>query len=444
MQSDPDEKEFCVMNWFTRLFRRPVADWNFDSEQGDSEPEGTISVPRAARTVSDKMPSFSDSASSIEHRRRPNDERDRSRALRQAFRPSQPVQKLKLFSGRTQLLRRVIRAIQDQHMHVVVYGDRGIGKTSLLHVVRELAGNANYVVSYTSCGEDSDFYETMRTILGRIPRLFDANIDPTAGEVERGGSLADLLPQGNLTVAQISDVMANIEGTRVLILLDEFDRTRSEKFRNSIAELIKNLSDRSIKVQMLIAGVASNLTDLIAHVPSIRRNIIGIPVPNMTEDEVRQMLQRGFSAGKLSIDKTAMDPLVEASGGLPYLAALLGQHAAMACADAGQAVVSKEHVQASVGLAAEDIGNRLSPFSRHVVERQGEISSDSPLAILARCAVSHGGIISDPDALKLIPHLDESAAALLAMVQDDPLESRYFVEDGVSAYIWLRTAALTY
>lgn len=427
------------MNWFTRIFRKRAVDWNYHDEPAAIEAPIPAGNQPIAKRALDQAPSFSDSANSIEYRRRASEDQQRTRAVRKAFRPSQPVQSFDLFSGRTQLLKRIIRAIQDQNMHLVVYGDRGIGKTSLLHIVRELAGNANYVVTYTSCGEDTDFHETMRTILARIPRLYDANIDPMAGEVERGGSLADCLPAGPLNVGQISDVMANVEGTRVLILLDEFDRTRSDKFRNSIAELIKNLSDRSIRCQLLIAGVASNLTDLVTHVPSIRRNIIGIAVPNMTDAEVRQMLQRGFDAGELTTEDAAMDALLNASGGLPYLTALLGQHTAMACAEDGQSVVTTEHVRTAVELAAEDIGSRLSPFARHIIERQGLMAKDSPLAVLARFAVGHGGIINDPEGIGRLSELDESSATLLARIEEVPQESWSFREDGVSAYIWLRT-----
>ena len=55
--------------------------------------------------------------------------------------PSQPVQDAALFAGRGPLLRRIIRALQDQHLHVVIYGDRGIGKTSILQAI-ELNGEA--------------------------------------------------------------------------------------------------------------------------------------------------------------------------------------------------------------------------------------------------------------------------------------------------------------
>ena len=53
--------------------------------------------------------------------------------LRNAFTPSQPIAERRLFAGREDVLKSMIRSIEDQRLHVVIYGERGIGKTSLLH-----------------------------------------------------------------------------------------------------------------------------------------------------------------------------------------------------------------------------------------------------------------------------------------------------------------------
>ena len=54
--------------------------------------------------------------------------------LLEAFTPSQPVSDRKRFAGRVDMLNSIIRAIEEQRLHVVVYGERGIGKTSVMHV----------------------------------------------------------------------------------------------------------------------------------------------------------------------------------------------------------------------------------------------------------------------------------------------------------------------
>ena len=68
------------------------------------------------------------------------------RSFRTAFTPSQPVVERRLFAGRTGTLTTLIRAIEDERLHVIVYGERGIGKTSLMHVLAEAARDARYLV----------------------------------------------------------------------------------------------------------------------------------------------------------------------------------------------------------------------------------------------------------------------------------------------------------
>ncbi len=89
--------------------------------------------------------------------------------LRHAFTPSQPVADRRLFAGRDDVLKTIIRSIEDQRLHVVLYGERGIGKTSLMHILTQAATEARYIVVYTSCGANSNFDETFRAAAAEIP-----------------------------------------------------------------------------------------------------------------------------------------------------------------------------------------------------------------------------------------------------------------------------------
>ncbi len=66
--------------------------------------------------------------------------------LLEAFTPSQPVGDRKRFAGRTEILTHLIRAIEEQRLHTVLYGSRGLGKTSVLHVLAQAARDARYLV----------------------------------------------------------------------------------------------------------------------------------------------------------------------------------------------------------------------------------------------------------------------------------------------------------
>lgn len=171
------------MNWFTRIFSRSQEDLWAGNADESGESVQIVSPQPPAPTG----PSFALNATALE-RLIVRGGGGRTQYVRaQAFTPSQPVSSVEQFAGRSALLDRVIRAIEDQQLHVVVYGDRGIGKTSLMRVVAELAKGARYIVHYTSCGEQSEFSETFRSVASQIRLLYDGSVDPGDENVERGG-----------------------------------------------------------------------------------------------------------------------------------------------------------------------------------------------------------------------------------------------------------------
>lgn len=425
------------MGWFKRIFglerREPAA------YEPEFEPAGAAPVfeRHAARDPgAPAHPHFRTMAGPFEDARTGRFGGDASAAAR-AFLPAQPVSTISRFAGRQEVLREVIRAIEDQQLHVIVYGDRGIGKTSLLMVVSELAQQASYAVHYVSCGEDADFSEIFRSILSRIPLLYDATLDPSVEAVESGGTLADRLPDGKFSVPLLSEVLSSLAGAKVLIVLDEFDRASDPRFRKSIAELIKNLSDRALPVQFLIGGVASSLPGLISDAPSIRRNVVGISLPNMNGEEIRELVGIGAKRGKLTIAESAMARLVEASAGLPYLAGLLAQYGTLEAIGDGQTEVSLRHMTRAIAAARREIASRLSPTAQRVFD-DPELCGQKPLILaVAAEAVTNGGMIRQPDHVAALEKDIGPAGRLFERLADDPWQGWRFVEDGASNLAWL-------
>lgn len=435
------------MSWISRLFSRS----NRDSATLLPAPRPQAAAPARVRITGgdgrkDDLPRFHGTAADqIRPGRGGPLEQIRFR-LRNAFTPSRPVVEPAMFAGRIKLLRTLIRSIEDQQLHVVLYGERGIGKTSVLHILRQIALEARYIVRYASCGEDTDFSDFFRAILQDIPLLYHSDYAPTSEEIEEGFSLADLLPDAPLTVAQISDVFAKLSRTRVLIVLDEFDRANGPHFRRSVAELIKNLSDRSIRVQLVIAGVASNLTELIEHIPSIRRNILGLQVPNMTREEIEELIRNGESVCGLKFTPEAVDLVCEAAYGLPYLANLLCQHAGIAALDRQATAVERVDVVEAVQQTVDEIRDRISQDSKFHISKAIADGHAHLLGVIARAALYTGGrvvpeqmkdVVGGEDVSALLESLSQNYH-LLARIPGDLANAYGFAEEGVPIFLWMQ------
>ncbi len=435
--------------FFARMFRKDGAPDRSELDDTGGLPdaprqeEGMSDASRIARDsrlrnieahrAEKSLPQFSRAAG-----RDPDTARQAGRfnRLRDAFTPSHPIAHAQKFAGRRDLLGQLIHLIEDQQLHVVLYGDRGIGKTSILRIVANLARDAEYHVSYASCGSDTSFDSLFRQFARELSLLFHADYPPTHEDVEAGRTFADLMGAKDLTVADVTALFEKVQGTQVLLIVDEFDRVASLRMREQIAEVIKNLSDRGAPIQFFIAGVASNLTALVSHIPSIRRNLIGLPVSPLDKEETAQILEAGARQSGLAFEHEATDAIGVLSRGLPYLTQLLGLHASFNAAKRGADSVTREDVTFASGRAEEEIGLRLSEMGRRAAHTAGQQAGWGALRSLAEQAMIANGRLSEQETSVL----DQRSRDLLLEPLDDGSDDGWqFREEATIPYIWLKT-----
>jgi hypothetical protein len=362
--------------------------------------------------------------------------------LRSILTPSQPVMEPRAFAGRRNVLGQVIRAVEDQRLHVVLYGSRGMGKTSLLHVLTQRARDARYRVVYGSCGVGTTFSGLFRSLCADIPLRYHPSFRPGFGDNDGGQTLASLLPDGELSARQIADVLGPLVGTRILMIVDEFDRSGSGDFREKVADLIKNLSDRAARVQLVIAGVGTNLAELIEHIPSIQRNIIGIQIPLMSEAEVRHLLQLAQRHAGIAFSDEASDLVVRTARGWPYVASLIAHHAALAAVGHRDVTVGLADAEDAVRQASDEVAGRLGRgILREVAAAESAAGGDC-LESAAKAHIALGGEFAARDldiGEGCTSRLDALVAGdLLLRAREDRFGRTYEFKDvTVPLHLWL-------
>lgn len=433
------------MNWFSSLFGKREG----DADQAATVPADIVlAPPLPARERGRGLPRFRGMAADqlgVGTRRH-----DRVRLnLRRAFTPARPIMDPAMLAGRTDLLRTMIRAIEDQYLHLVLFGPRGIGKTSILHVLSGIARESRYLVRYVSCGERSSFNALFRSVMGDIPLLFHARYDPASAEIEEGLSFADLLDESPLTVDRASELFSQVAGTRLLIVLGEFDRADEADFRQSVAELIKNVSDRGSQVQLVIAGVAQNLTEIIAHVPSIRRNILGLRVPNMAQDEIAELISNGQQASGMAFTPKALQLINLTALGLPYLASLVGQHAGFAALDRSSTTIDHGDVHRGISQVLAHLDLRIAPDVRQRMEQAIRDGHERTLSRLAQVALANSFLLPCAEVERELNGVSTAGATetlermakvyrLITPSVVHLVDAHAFVDDGIALYLWVR------
>jgi len=318
-----------------------------------------------------------------------------SALLRDAFTPTRPKQNATLFSGRFKQMQRIIAAIEEERAHVVVYGERGSGKTSLANVLSLKAEEAGYLVQRFACSSELSFDDIFRSLLRRLPASLLAD---GIGATSRAGidNFEQLLP-GHCGVAELIPLFERISEKHVIFIIDEYDRITSEDTKAHFAELIKNMSDAAAPVTLLIIGVAENVRDLLGKHPSLQRTLVTVPMPLMSRREIDGILVSGEEKCGLRFEPWVRQTIGEFAQGLPYHAQLLGLFSARSAVRRRSMAIEREDLRYAVQRAAEEAEARTKEAYNLALGAPETSSFRDVLYYAARCKSDEFGSFAAAD-----------------------------------------------
>jgi Cdc6-like AAA superfamily ATPase len=299
---------------------------------------------------------------------------ERMARLAEAFRPAAPIDRRGLFAGRVEQIGELFSVVGQPGQHAVVYGERGVGKTSLTAVVAELLRGSNVATVRVICDSSDDFSSIWRKALGEIGLRTSTAGFGFAAETKEGSEPASmLLGSGRVTPYEVTRALEALTRERSLaIFIDEFDRIVDPDDRALFAETIKTLSDRVVAATIVLVGVADDINELIREHRSIERALVQIRMPRMSRAELAEIATKGIEAAQMTIQKTAVDSVTGLSQGLPHYTHLLTQLAGQAALSARRAKVESRDMNAAVERAIDRAGQSIAAaYHRAVEDEQG-------------------------------------------------------------------------
>jgi Cdc6-like AAA superfamily ATPase len=319
-----------------------------------------------------------------------------SAALREAFTPTRPKQQGPQFAGRYKQLQRIIAAIEEERAHIVLYGERGSGKTSLSNIVAAKATEAGYLVVKFACSTELTFDDIFHSFLRQIPATFLAD---GIGATTRAGidNFDELLRPGEIAVADLINVLGRLHDKHAILVVDEYDRIASAETKNKLAELIKNMSDASVPATILIIGVAEDVDDLLGKHPSLQRALVTIPLPLMAARELEGIIAAGEAKSGLAFAPAVRSLIVELAQGLPYHAQLLGLFAARSAARRHAKTVEQEDLRYAVERAAEEAEGKIKEAYNLAITSQSGTSFKDVIFAAARARSDEFGSFTVAD-----------------------------------------------
>lgn len=275
-------------------------------------------------------------------------------ALNKYFRPAAPIQSQELFAGRTHQLIAISDLCQDPGRHGVIFGERGVGKTSLANVSGEYQKQLGNIWLRVPCNT-ADNFETVWTRMFEHLSVLPKSRPREYGHLETVVELAqDLYLSGDTgspeSVRRSLQALTDLVG--VVVCLDEFDRIQDEGTSVLMSDCIKTLSDQMIAATLVIVGVADTVDSLVANHQSIQRAMTQVRMPRMNPEEIEEIIDNGYGAAHLSVSDLVRRWLIEVPQGLPYYAHLIAREAGRSALRENRDEVGKPDWAAAVREAA--------------------------------------------------------------------------------------------
>src|ERR1700733_5963398 len=88
--------------------------------------------------------------------------------LLESFSPSAPIAPRDVFAGRKDQLAALYTVMRQRGQHAVIYGERGVGKTSLAGIMADQARRDEFFTAHVICDSSDDFSSIWHKIFEEI------------------------------------------------------------------------------------------------------------------------------------------------------------------------------------------------------------------------------------------------------------------------------------
>lgn len=258
------------------------------------------------------------------------DESEFVRILQQHLRPSSPVDSYEHLYGRERQLEQLKQAMYSPGRHAFIYGDRGVGKTSLAKTAAYRQHPADGEPVFVACGLDTTFKtlvseivaqlrtrrgvsekkETTKTTIG----IKNMGVERTS---ERTRDVAPVVSDINSATEALKSLTAGWSG-RAVVVIDEFDQLKSQDDQRQFAEFIKQLGDHAVNLAILFCGIGKSLDDLLASHGSSYRYLEGIELPRLNVSGRWEIIDRSSEALGIHVDADSRFRIQAISDGFPH------------------------------------------------------------------------------------------------------------------------------
>ena len=313
------------------------------------------------------------------------------------FTPRQPPSR-EMFTKRNEadlhgnpgLQDRVRDALRERGGQLIMFGDAGVGKSTLLKYAAEDESMKVLSIRTRSMSFDKLIDTAIREVtMEREVEVIRRQGSGAGGEV---GITSHVTIKGHLKNEKGQDVRVEFierepllaladtlatEGYRILAF-DNFHNVKPED-REAFAQALEVFSDSAEEtgdLKMVLLGIADDADSLVGSGSgsgSVRRRMIEIGVPRMPDDEISSILASGFRLLGLECEQNALRDLIFYCDGFPYFAHLLGLNVARDARKTEARAISVPTLEAALANVAKQVEGSFPTRIAQAFERGGTV-----------------------------------------------------------------------
>ena len=286
--------------------------------------------------------------------------------VRDVYIPNKPIDSVELFCGRQNEVSRIIEGINTGGMHVLLYGDRGVGKTSLSKITCTMLMLNSTITNYhvKICDSSDTFVSIIQSLFQdlnikcSIKSSSSCNFSFLWKLVSFGkNENTEYISYDNIaSPSWVATRIAEFEG---VFLIDEIDVLPNPGDKKKIAELIKQLSDKNSKLKIFVVGISKTAGELFGGHPSVQRCLKEIRLNRMSDDELKEIIEKGERRLSIAFSQGVKRVIIKSSAGYPYFTQLLALKAAEEAVCAESKSVTMNEFRLAVRRAVDDLEGSL-------------------------------------------------------------------------------------
>lgn len=251
---------------------------------------------------------------------------------RQYLNSARPIQNVEHLKGRQHAHQRLVDALNLPGKHAFIYGNRGVGKTSLAQTSARTVQPTLPQQLLVACDHSSTFKSICRDIIKRLlafnPLLVGVHRKVSGGAnfLGYGVNLSWDKSQAKLDVEikTVNDVLNYIRfanetiGHESIVIVDEFDVLTNTVEHKKFAILLKQLSEQSINVKLVFCGISDLIDVLFAAHESVHRCIHAEKLDRLSMAARIEIIADAAEALNMPVPSHMQYRIAQASDGFPY------------------------------------------------------------------------------------------------------------------------------